>query len=165
MKHTRRIRGALPVTAAVVLALAAPASADVIHGTNGPDVLTGTANADTIHGYRGADQIHGKAGNDSLFGGRGADHVYGGRGADRVFPGYDTRKDVLYGGARGDRIFARYEDVVYAGSGNDTVVLAQHTLQGMNALVRVYCGPGHDTVHSPFGGWLIADTSGCEVWK
>ena len=160
---TGRLTRTLPLIALLTVAMTAPAAATVIDGTAGPDVLTGSSGADTIHGFAGADRLYGRGGNDSLYGGRGADRLYGGQQADRLFPGADGKKDVLYGGGGPDRIVARGHDWVYAGQGNDTVTLVHQPSLGF-ALVHVYCGPGYDRVHSPFGGWLIGGTSGCEKW-
>lgn len=161
--RTRRLKRALPMAVLLTIGLAGASAAEAVNGTNDADVLDGTARADTIHGYAGNDRIYGHAGNDALFGGRGADKIYGGTGADRLYPGADANRDLLLGGGGPDRIVAKGHDWVYAGGGNDTIVLVHPPALGF-AMVHVYCGPGYDRVYSPFGGWLIGGTSGCEKW-
>jgi RTX calcium-binding nonapeptide repeat (4 copies) len=63
------------VLAALMLALAGPAQAKRMRGTNGPDRMVGTAKADVIKGLRGNDRIRGRGGRDRLLGGRGADRL------------------------------------------------------------------------------------------
>lgn len=137
-----RLTRALPVAALLTASLAAPAAATVIDGTSGSDVLVGTHRADTIRGY---------AGNDVLRGRRGADHLYGGRGADRIYSGRDKRPDVLYGRAGSDRIYVGTPDTIYAGRGNDVIVLMPKFF-GFWGYVRVNCGPGYDRWIGPAWG-------------
>lgn len=149
-----RLTRVLPVAGLLTASLAAPAAATVLDGTGGPDVLVGTHRADTIRGYGGNDVLRGK---------RGADHLYGGVGADQINPGDDRVKDVLHGGPGPDRIVARYfGDTVYAGKGNDTILLRTSRPTQMTS-VYVHCGPGFDTIYSLWGGWGIDTASGCEV--
>jgi Ca2+-binding RTX toxin-like protein len=146
---TTRLVRVLPV-ALLGLALAGPASAAVIEGTNGPDTLEGTPQADTIRGYGGLDTIYGKA------------------GADRLYAGRDNKRDKVYGGPGNDRIHIRYRDRVYAGRGNDVVRI--HT-GAKWAWTRVQCGPGYDRLLGAGGdgavepddgnNWLVAWRS-CE---
>jgi Ca2+-binding RTX toxin-like protein len=145
---------ALPVAALMTAGLAAPATAEVIDGTDGPDVLIGTAQADTIRGYAGNDVVRGRG---------AADHLYGGTGADRLYGGKDLKPDVLYGSAGNDHFYVRGRDTVYAGAGNDVI----HGLPYQSMLVvKVHCGPGYDRVVG-LNPWLIGlggpDTD-CEVY-
>ncbi len=136
--HMRR--GALPL-GVLLVALAAPASAAVVTGTNGPDTLVGTPHADTIRGYKGADTLYGLAGADTLYAGqdRARDHVYGGRGPDRI---HMTTMDWVYGGPGDDRFFFK-------------------PAFGTRRQTRIYCGPGNDTVVR-LDGYGSAWMSGCE---
>ena len=144
----------LPLAAFAVVALAAPATAAVINGTDGPDALVGTSKADTMRGH---------AGNDSLRGLAGADKLYGGPGADRLHPGKDSQQDVLRGGDGNDRIWVRIgskghgADYAYGGNGNDWIRIVN--TYGWLA-PRVSCGPGHDTVVLPRG--FDTRIGGCE---
>ena len=89
-----------------VVAVAAPAQAQVptclglpatIIGTAGSDVITGTPGDDVIIGLAGNDTIYGNGGNDRLLGGFGDDTIYGGDGDDRLEgdPGTDTCIDTV----------------------------------------------------------------------
>lgn len=149
---TRLIR-ALSIAALLVASVASPAGAATITGTSGPDVLVGTSTADTIRGY---------AGNDVLRGRDGADTVYGGRGADQMYGGGDRQRDLLYGGPGRDRIYATWNDFVYAGYGNDTIVVGQ--AEPWKMALKIWCGPGYDTVIAS-DAWFLS-YSGCEhtVW-
>lgn len=154
---SKRLTGALAGAALISVSLAAPAAAAVINGTSGPDVLVGTAKADAIHGFGGSDTLYGKAGNDQLYGGRGPDGVYGGGGADAIYGGRDARRDILRGGAGPDRIYAIGPDVVFAGRGNDRIVLVDNIPR-----LKVYCGSGHDTVIFRHRDWPPMVVQDCE---
>lgn len=133
--RTRLIRS-LPVAAALVASLAAPAAATVIIGTSGPDVLVGTTRADTIRARGGADTLYGKAGADWLYAGR------------------DRQRDVVHAGAGNDHIYATLGDVVWAGRGNDTIVWQRWPRIGF-VLLRVNCGPGYDRIVGEVNPWLL----------
>lgn len=141
----------------LALALAAPATADVVNGTSGPDSVTGTARGDTIRGFAGDDSLEGLGGDDILLGGRGADRADGGAGDDVLRglggddrlagrPGDDTQLggfggDRVFGGTGADRLFPGDDsrrDVLTGGSGPDRILARAHDW--------VRAGAGHDRV-------------------
>jgi Ca2+-binding RTX toxin-like protein len=168
-----RIHWAAAVATLLAAGLIAPAQAEVVDGTAGPDTLVGTPLADTIRGFAGKDVLVGKRGGDHLDAGRGTDRVYGGAGADRVYGGRDGyqypprfQTDLLYGGPGPDRIVARFFDRVYAGRGNDTVVVLHSPPGSMDPDLPIRCGPGNDLVITAAGWpeWFF-EPSGCERFK
>ena len=152
---------ALILVPVAAVALAVPAYASTITGTPGNDTLTGTGSADrikalagdaTVHARAGADVVRGGADDDTLYGQRGKDQVYGGAGADQLFGqrGNDTLTDArgslvdtLNGGLGDDVIYANYKDQVYAGPGDDRIVVAYP-----DADMKIDCGDGFDRVTS-----------------
>jgi Ca2+-binding RTX toxin-like protein len=106
---------AVLVAPAMVVALSAPAHADVptcggrpativatprvhrIRGTEGDDVIVGLPGADDINGLGGDDLICGRGGDDGLTGGEGHDVLYGQWGEDQLWGG--PGDDVMRGGA------------------------------------------------------------------
>lgn len=148
-----RLRWAAGTAMLVAVGLVAPAEAAIIDGTTGPDRLVGTAQADTVRGFAGRDVLYGGGGADDLNGGPGADRIFGGPGADRIYGGRDGYQypprfetDLLYGGAGPDRIVARFFDHVYAGPGNDTIIVLHSPPGSMDPDLPIRCGPGDDLV-------------------
>jgi Ca2+-binding RTX toxin-like protein len=134
----------IAATAALLMS-AAPAYAELIHGTEGDDVLNGTAQGDAIYGHEGSDALRGRGGEDLLYGGAGTDILNGQKGYDQ-----------LYGGPGRDYLYPRANDFVSAGDGNDIVNAAYPG----NAMV-IRCGPGYDrvTFNEPHPG---VELTGCE---
>jgi Ca2+-binding RTX toxin-like protein len=89
-------------TAVCALALAGPAAAAVIDGTDQDDTLAGTSRADVIHARAGNDTVDALAGADAVYGESGVDTLRGGDGRDQLDGGADD--DVLYGGAGADTL-------------------------------------------------------------
>ena len=88
---------------------------DIVSGGSGNDRLQGHGGVDVVAGGAGNDILRGGSGDDLLIGGLGADIAHGGAGDD-VFLYTDP---ALIGGDTGaDR------DLIYGGSGEDTVYLA-----------------------------------------
>jgi hypothetical protein len=67
MRRLSLFAPALALTSALLLALASPALAKVLVGTDGPDVLIGTKRSDQITGKGDPDILKGRAGNDTYF--------------------------------------------------------------------------------------------------
>jgi len=136
-------------TAVSALVLAAPALGAVINGDAGNNTLTGTAADDTIYGRGGDDRITPKAGRDHAYGGPGDDVLTDFWRPDGSTP---VQRDWYYGGLGADTIYASARDQVYAGPGNDRVILAY---AGAGTLVD--CGPGFDrlTSNQPLDGVTV----------
>ena len=89
---------------------------DVMWGTTGNDKIEGTGGPEVIFGRDGNDVIVGLGKWDTIFGGGGADLLYGGPGVD-----------VILGGPGDDNLHIwndEQRDVVFCGSGNDTVYMS-----------------------------------------
>ncbi len=135
------------MTAAILLATAAPAASQgALYGGSGDDALF-TNYGDTVH-----DVLDGGAGNDlltshsdnpvTLVGGSGDDRLRGRAGHDR-----------LEGGRGDDRLFAKgVANILRGGPGDDIIHASSPT-------DRIDCGSGHDVVYAPRG----ASIRGCEV--
>ncbi|MDU9004043.1 calcium-binding protein [Sedimentitalea todarodis] len=80
---------------------------NVIKGLDGDDILNGRKGQDTLRGGNGDDTLRGQNGNDRLYGGSGNDELFGGDGDDWLNPGSNISFDNIW-----------------AGNGNDTVVLS-----------------------------------------
>ena len=80
-------------SALVALALAVPAAAVTVIGTNAPETIYGTVRSDRIDGKGGDDRIFAFAGNDVVTGGAGADRIEG--SGQRRVRARDGRKDVV----------------------------------------------------------------------
>lgn len=121
---------------------------NIIGGTRGPDQLYGEGGNDILGGGRGGDdELHGGSGNDDLLGKTDEDRLYGGGGKDNLRGGQDA--DALYGGAGRDHIFhgnlrESSRDVLHGRRGNDVLVSKDNS--GIEDVV--YCGTGHDTVEA-----------------
>jgi Ca2+-binding RTX toxin-like protein len=125
--------------AALLLAAAPTASADVITGGPGDNVLTGTDQRDWIYARAGNDTVAGNGASDFLFGGRGMDTVSGDGGHDYVWggPGADT----LEGGPAGDVLYAGWGvDALEGNGGNDRLVASEND----GAPDVADCGAGYD---------------------
>ncbi len=98
---------------------------------------------DYIVSYGWGDRLYGDSGNDTLIGGGGADMQYGGSGDDEIWTGT----------SRGD-VDDDDGDVVWAGTGNDTVYLQNaannDTIRGED---------GYDTLYLYNGSGLISQFS------
>ena len=127
---------ALPLSAAMIVALTAAASAKDISGTPGNDFLDGTPQADRIEAFGGHDEILARAGDDLLRGGDGNDELFGGDGDDTADGGegndqIDGRggNDTLTGGPGRDLFFsyARVDNgddtITDFNSSDDTILL------------------------------------------
>ena len=127
---------ALPLSAAMIVALTAAASAKDISGTPGNDFLDGTPQADRIEAFGGHDEILARAGDDLLRGGDGNDELFGGDGDDTAEGGegndqIDGRggNDTLTGGPGRDLFFyyARVDNgddtITDFDGGEDTILL------------------------------------------
>jgi len=88
----------------------------VVRGTPGNDTLEGTGGPEVIFGRDGDDVIVGLGKWDTIFGGEGGDLLYGGPGVD-----------VIQGGPGDDNLHIWNDDqrdVIFCGSGNDTVYMS-----------------------------------------
>jgi Ca2+-binding RTX toxin-like protein len=110
--------------AALTLALATPASADYVGGTDEGERLDGTDGSDFIQGFGGNDELYGRAGFDDLRGGDGNDHLWLNRGALGAAEGGDG-DDVIHG-APGNSYMAGElgDDKLFGGQGNRKIPFA-----------------------------------------
>lgn len=98
---------------------------NIITGTLGNDILNGTDSGDLIKGLGGNDSLIGLKGRDILRGGTGNDTLYGNRGNDKIYG--SSGNDKLFGGNGNDWLNPGSNtsfDNVWAGNGDDTVVLS-----------------------------------------
>lgn len=93
------------------LALAVPAAAVTVLGTNAAETIYGTARADAIDAKAGDDRVFAFAGNDVVTGGPGADRIEAGLGND-VVHARDGRRDVIGCGPGRDTAVVDARDVV-----------------------------------------------------
>jgi hypothetical protein len=101
------------------LALAVPAAAVTVLGTNAPETIYGTARGDTIDA---------RAGNDRIFAFAGRDVVRGGAGSDRIDVGIGN--DVVR--ARDGR-----SDLIVCGPGRDIAIVdARDSVRGCETVLR-----------------------------
>ncbi|WP_167684739.1 M10 family metallopeptidase C-terminal domain-containing protein [Parasedimentitalea denitrificans] len=145
-------------------------------GTPDADVLHGEEGDDTISGLDGPDRLIGNGGNDSLLGGDGNDTLNGGAGDDFIFGGETEAdlRDIVYAGSGNDSIDAGYgNDLVYGQEGNDTIAggFGTDDLQGQdgNDVITgsalsdlVFGGNGDDFVNGGFGHDRINGGSGAD---
>jgi hypothetical protein len=98
----------------LVLALSAPAPANVVRGTPQADRLIGSASGDKLIGRGGADVLRGRGGGDLLL---------GGAARDRITPG--KAFDEIRGAGGRDLIRARDHgpDLIDCGPGRDRVIV------------------------------------------
>ncbi len=104
----------------------------------GEDAYVGGTGTDAVTGDRGADVISGGQGNDLLLGGFGNDLLRG-----------DAGNDGLYGEGGNDRIFTSAGDTVYAGAGNDQVLLGDYQFRHVDGQA------GHDVLILPADGRIL----------
>jgi Ca2+-binding RTX toxin-like protein len=130
-------------------------------GTNSADTMSGTLADNQMFGEAGRDTMAGKGGADYLRGDQGADTVSGNGAGDQFLWGggfdvggnYDDgADDVVYGGSGADSIVGGFAkggvDSLYGGRGDDTINAAQRD-SGTGAAVTkevIDCGAGTDTV-------------------
>ena len=93
-------------------ALAVPAVAKVIRGTDEQDRIQGTSGNDRLYGEGKDDRIDGLGGNDFIDGGTGDDTLNGGPGDDRILG--QSGQDRIDGGAG--------NDVIDGGTGGNVIV-------------------------------------------
>lgn len=96
------------------------------------NILMGDGGSDTLKGGYGPDRLDGGDGDDIIVGNEGEDTIFGGGGADRIYVGSyyysvfeDDGSDLVDAGDGDDSIAAAdgYADRVYAGVGNDDIVI------------------------------------------
>jgi hypothetical protein len=133
---------------------------DVVRGGFGDDRVLGDGDADALSGNPGNDRVSAGAGDDRAFGRSGDDGVSGNAGNDRVSAG--TGNDRAYGRSGDDGVSGNAgDDRVNGGSGRDRLfgrggddlIDARDTERDV-----VYCGTGRDTVRADRGDLL----RGCE---
>lgn len=104
--------------AALTLALATPASADYVGGTDEGERLDGTSGSDFIQGFGGNDELYGRAGVDDLRGGDGNDHLWLNRGLFGAAEAGDG-DDVVHGAPGGSYMDGESgDDRLFGGVGN-----------------------------------------------
>ncbi len=107
----RRIVLSLAVMAIMTLLVSGVALAlPEVVGTARDDTIKGTAKAEAIRALAGNDHIYARGGNDSVNAGRGNDRVVGGPGRDRIIVAGDQAKDVVYCGTGYDTVIANEHD-------------------------------------------------------
>jgi Ca2+-binding RTX toxin-like protein len=133
---------------------------DVVRGGFGDDRVLGDGEADALSGNPGNDRVSAGAGDDRVFGRSGDDGVSGNAGNDRVSAGTgDDRAfgrsgdDGVSGNAGDDRVDGGSGRDRLFGRGGDDLIDAHDTERDV-----VYCGTGRDTVRADQGDLL----RGCE---
>jgi Ca2+-binding RTX toxin-like protein len=106
--------------------------ADALSGNPGDDRVSAGAGDDRVFGRSGEDGASGNAGNDRVSAGTGDDRAYGRSGDDGVSG--NAGDDRVDGGTGRDRLFGR---------GGDDLIDARDTERDV-----VYCGTGRDTVRA-----------------
>lgn len=85
-----------------------------------PAEVHGNQGDDFIRSYNFGDRLYGDSGNDDLWGGGGRDQIFGGSGNDTIYTGNSQQYLV------GDTLSTMLDgDVVWAGTGDDTVHLQE----------------------------------------
>jgi Ca2+-binding RTX toxin-like protein len=136
------------------------AGADTVRGLSGDDRVVGRGDADALSGNSGNDRVSGGSGNDRVFGRSGDDGASGNAGDDRVSAG--SGDDRVFGRTGNDGVSGNAgDDRVDGGSGNDRLFGRRgddflDARDGERDLV--YCGSGHDTVRADRADLL----RGCE---
>ena len=139
---------------------AGSADEDVVRGGFGDDRVLGGGAADALSGNPGNDRVSAGPGDDRAFGRSGDDGVSGNAGNDRVSAG--TGNDRAYGRSGDDGVSGNAgDDRVDGGTGRDRLFgrggddLVDARDAGRDV---VYCGTGRDTVRADRGDLL----RGCE---
>ena len=117
---------------------------------------------DSLLGGAGADLLVSQAGNNRLVAGSGTNTLQGGSGNDTLISGGRTTFQVGSGATRILESVAGARDTIFAGSGNDTVVLSYGTANlgavivgGSSGTLRVAALAGSNTI---LGGSGTSDT-------
>lgn len=112
---------------------------DTMFGGSGNDLMVGWGGNDLMEGDNGDDALYGMDGNDTVLGGNGRDVVDGGAGNDVLFGG--NNDDILSGSSVWGTSSVFEQDVLIAGGGADTFVLAEDTgadIIGVGRVVATY---------------------------
>ncbi|MFE3835667.1 Hint domain-containing protein [Pseudogemmobacter sonorensis] len=153
---------------------------DLLYGGPGNDTLHGDAGDDTLYGDEGDDLLYGGDGDDSIYGGDGRDTVYGGAGNDYIdtsapisasplpdidYPGFypadsdpDNDRDLVYAGSGDDTIITGDDaDTIYGGRGNDYIDggIDADLIYGGRDNDTIIGGEGADTIYGGHGDDLI----------
>ncbi len=123
--------------------------------TDNDDTLALGRDDDVVPAGNGDDDVHGGNGNDTIGGGNGDDTIEGGDGVDYLFGG--SGNDVIYAATEDDPAADDDGNVVWAGTGNDTVIGSggndtlgggddDDSVTGGNGDDLIYGGAGNDTV-------------------
>jgi len=169
----------------------APASANIINGTNSDNTIFGTAEDDIINGLNGNDFIDGGAGDDTLRGSGGDDTIDGGVGDDSISGGIGN--DIVNGGGNNDTIFGQGgndtlsgdggadtlrggsgDDILFGGTGADMLFgqgnndmlfggAGNDTLSGAAGSDQLFGGDGNDTLLGSIGADRLDGGSGNDV--
>jgi Ca2+-binding RTX toxin-like protein len=133
---------------------------DVVRGGFGDDRVLGGGDADALSGNPGDDRVSAGPGDDRVFGRSGDDGVSGNAGDDRVSAGTGNDRaygrsgdDGVSGNAGDDRVDGGIGRDRLFGRGGDDLIDARDTERDV-----VYCGTGRDTVRADRGDLL----RGCE---
>lgn len=149
---------------------------DLVYGGAGDDSLYGGMGNDTIYGGPGNDQLFGGSGDDSLVGDRGDDTITGGSGRDTVEgrQGNDLI-DTSGGQQLPDRGYPGVypadadpnddRDLVYGGSGNDTIRTGDDadTIHGDDGDDYIDAGVDADLVYGGGGNDTIIGSEGADT--
>lgn len=86
-------------------------SSNVFYLQGGDDLFIGSDLAESIEGGRGADTINAGHGRDTINAGEGFDVIDAGRGHDLILLGYDGLEDIIFGGTGNDTVRNDFGDL------------------------------------------------------
>ncbi|MGB3165783.1 MAG: calcium-binding protein, partial [Alteraurantiacibacter sp.] len=129
-----------------IIARATVPFGETVNAPASDDVLTGTDGRDAIYGEQGNDELNGLAGDDTLDGGSGNDIIDAGAGNDTAI---DRRGNETYRFAAGDGRLTITDsdgiDAIVLGAGIDpSAVTVQQDIDGKNVIILI--GSGRDRI-------------------
>ncbi|MFZ4858504.1 MAG: beta strand repeat-containing protein [Desulfuromonadaceae bacterium] len=129
---------------------------DTIYALGGNDVITGGAGNDTIYGGDGNDVLYGLAGNDLLYGGSGNDILDGGAGIDTA--DYSASIDSVT-----VVLLKLTEQVVSAGSGNDTIIGIENVIGSATSANFLYGNAVANIFTGGIGNDILVGNGGSDI--
>lgn len=129
---------------------------DTLEGGEGNDVLYGMEDNDSIYGGDGYDTVFGGSGNDLIEGNDGDDLLYGGAGRN-VIDGGDGDDEIHMGGNGGRAYGGLGSDTVTGSRGKDLIDV-RDDIQSAEDNDLVLAGSGNDTIRADFGDTVNGGT-------